>query len=89
MTRVGIRVLKDQLSQYLKRVRQGERIVVTDRGKPVALLSSMGESESTNSAWKMVEAGVANWTGGKPRGAAGPSRIKGKTTAAVVLEDRG
>ena len=28
MTKVGIRALKDQLSRYLKRVRQGER----DRG---------------------------------------------------------
>ena len=89
MTKVGIRALKDQLSRYLQRARQGERIVVTDRGKPIALLSSIRESEAARSAWKMVETGVASWSGGKPRGSASLSRIKGKTTADVVLEDRG
>ena len=36
MAAVGIRELKNRLSQYLKRVRVGERVVVTERGKPVA-----------------------------------------------------
>ncbi len=33
---VGVRELKAHLSQYLGRVRAGELVVVTDRGKPVA-----------------------------------------------------
>ncbi len=89
MTKVGIRALKDQLSRYLKRAGQGERIVITDRGKPIALLSSVSENEAARAAWSMVESGVARWQGGKPRGSASPPRIKGKTTAEVVLEDRG
>ncbi len=89
MTEVGIRALKDQLSRYLKRARRGERIVVTDRGEPIVVLSSVSESEASQSAWGMVETGVARWNGGKPRGSASPARIKGKTTAEVVLEDRG
>ena len=89
MTKVGIRALKDQLSRYLKRVRQGERIVVTDRGKPIALLSSINEGEAARSAWRMVEAGLARWDGGKPRGSSRPPGIDGKTTGEVVLEDRG
>lgn len=32
----GIRDLKAHLSEYLERVRGGEEIVVTDRGRPVA-----------------------------------------------------
>ena len=39
MAAVGIRELKNRLSQYLKRVRAGERLVVTERGKPVAIIS--------------------------------------------------
>lgn len=35
---VGIRELRADLSRYVKRVRAGEEIVVTDRGKPVARL---------------------------------------------------
>ena len=33
---VGIRELKSGLSSYLRRVREGQSIVVTDRGEPVA-----------------------------------------------------
>lgn len=36
---VGVRELKAQLSAYLKRVAAGEVITVTDRGRPVAVLS--------------------------------------------------
>ena len=43
-TSVGIRELKDHLSRYLDRVREGEDIVVTDRGHPVARLTSVDAS---------------------------------------------
>ena len=33
---VGIRELRNNLSKYLDRVRSGEEVVVTDRGKAVA-----------------------------------------------------
>jgi prevent-host-death family protein len=33
---VGIRELKAKLSEHVQRVREGETIVVTDRGRPVA-----------------------------------------------------
>lgn len=36
MLEVGIRELRDQLSGYLARVKEGEVITVTDRGRPVA-----------------------------------------------------
>ena len=35
---VGIRRLRDGLTRYLGRVRRGERLVITDRGQPVAVL---------------------------------------------------
>lgn len=36
--RVGIRELRQDLSLYLRRVRAGERLIVTERRQPVALL---------------------------------------------------
>ena len=36
MTTVGIRVLKDRLSEYLRIAQSGERVTVTSRGAPVA-----------------------------------------------------
>ena len=36
---VGIRELRRDLSRYLRRVKGGERLVVTERGRPLAVLS--------------------------------------------------
>ncbi|MEO7648270.1 MAG: type II toxin-antitoxin system prevent-host-death family antitoxin [Gemmatimonadaceae bacterium] len=36
MVSVGIRELKNNLSRYLRRVQAGERVMITDRGNPVA-----------------------------------------------------
>lgn len=41
---VGIRELRADLSRWMKRVRDGEELVVTDRGKAVArIVSTSGE----------------------------------------------
>ncbi|MBW3555986.1 MAG: type II toxin-antitoxin system prevent-host-death family antitoxin [Actinobacteria bacterium] len=39
MTRVGVRELRQRASELLRLVEQGETIEVTDRGRPVALLT--------------------------------------------------
>ena len=39
-TEVGVRELHDRLSEYLERVGQGEDVLVTRRGKPIARLSA-------------------------------------------------
>ncbi len=36
---VGIRELRADLSRYLKRVREGEEITITDRGTPIARIT--------------------------------------------------
>jgi prevent-host-death family protein len=41
--RVGIRELRQGLSRYLRRVRAGERFVVTERGEPVAVIEPWAE----------------------------------------------
>ena len=43
-TTVGVRELKNRLSEFLRRVAAGEHITVTDRGRPIAVL---GPPEST------------------------------------------
>ncbi|MBI4261607.1 MAG: type II toxin-antitoxin system prevent-host-death family antitoxin [Actinobacteria bacterium] len=37
-SRVGVRELRQNLSKYLRRVERGERLEVTERGRPVAAL---------------------------------------------------
>lgn len=56
-TEVGIRDLKNNLSRYLERVRDGEEVVVTDHGRPIARLTSIEASTSGLAA--LIEAGLA------------------------------
>ena len=44
--RVGVRELRQNLTRYLRRVARGERLEVTERGKPVAMLGPVDESGS-------------------------------------------
>jgi prevent-host-death family protein len=39
---IGIREAKAHLSQYLRRVQNGEEFVITDHGKPAARISPIG-----------------------------------------------
>jgi prevent-host-death family protein len=48
---VGIRELKQRLSEYLDRVAKGERLRVTDRGRPKALIIPLVDTQ-------IVERGV-------------------------------
>ena len=88
MSRVGVRQLKDRLSECLRRVARGERITVTDRGRPVAVLGPATESPEISAAQQLVREGVASWSGGKPRGPARRIRLRGKPISESVIEER-
>lgn len=93
MTAVGVKELKDHLSEYLQRVRRGEAILITDRGSPVAVLHAAGNAESRTDVedriWGLVRDGKLLWGGGKPEGNPRPPRVRGKKTVADrVIEDR-
>ena len=45
MQTVGVRELKNRLSEYLRRVRLGERVLVTDRGEVVAEFLPPGQGQ--------------------------------------------
>ena len=87
-TNVGVRELKSRLSEYLRRVAAGERLVVTDRGRPVATLAPFEETAASRAAWRLVEQGVATWNGAKPQGGAHPPAPRGGSVADAVIEDR-
>ena len=48
MVSVGVRELKNRLSEYLRMVRRGEEILVTDRGEPVAELRQPSTASQTS-----------------------------------------
>jgi prevent-host-death family protein len=41
MASVGVRELRQRASELLRRVERGERIEITDRGRPVAILGPL------------------------------------------------
>ena len=85
MISVGVKELKEKLSGYVRRVRLGEEIVVTDRGEEVALVIPV--SRERRAVRQLVESGRAAWTGGKPAGMKG-IKAKGGQLSRTVLEER-
>lgn len=58
--RVSIGLLKARLSEYLRRARAGEDVVVTDRGRPVARLVGLeGAPALEGRGAELVGAGLA------------------------------
>jgi len=88
MLAVGVRELKNRLSEYLRLVRTGERVMITERGRPVAVISPPPVTPADRRIEAMLREGVVRWGGGKPRGAARPPRIRGASVAQAVIEDR-
>ena len=90
MQTVGVRDLKARLSHHLDRVRAGQRLVVTEHGRPVASIQPMEQSADTEWIRRLVAAGRASWSGGKPKGTPRPIVAKpGKSASDMVIEDRG
>jgi len=69
MTTVDIQELNAKLSEYLARAREGEQIIVTDHGEPVAELSPI--SSTRRHLLDLAEKGELSWNGGKPKGLRG------------------
>ena len=89
METVGVRELKSGLSRYLKRVRAGARVTVTDRGRAIATIAPVSLPADLKWADALVIAGRAQWAGGKPAGARRPEpAVSGRSVSAAVIEDR-
>ena len=89
MDTVGIRELKTHLSRHLKRVRSGARLLVTERGRSIAIITPVDAPSDVEWAYQLVAEGRATWNGSKPRAARKPVKMRGgRTASSVVLEDR-
>ena len=49
MSTVGIKELKNRLTQYLRRTKSGQEVVITERGKPIALIKPIQSADRTAS----------------------------------------
>ena len=83
---VGIRELKNGLSGYIDRVRNGEEVIVTDRGRPVARLSSLDAAHDHLA--ELVAAGIVRAPTSNRRRHVPKHRINSKGTVSELVADQ-
>ena len=69
MPTAAVSDLKARLSEYLKRVKGGAEILITDRGKPVARLVPLSRARVTTEALAQMEKQglIKIWSGKMPK----------------------
>ena len=87
---VGARELKTRLGKYLRLVREGETLVVTDRGRPVAVIRPVEPAEDDEAAMleEMIALGQASLESEEPLPRFRPVRVKGEPVSRTVAEGR-
>jgi prevent-host-death family protein len=87
---VGSRELKTRLGTYLRKVQQGETLVITERGRPIAELKpiSVETSGDQRKIDELVALGMLTRQSGDPLERVKPVRLRGKPLSATILEDR-
>lgn len=94
MITVGVRELKNRLTHYLRLTRDGERIVVTDHGTPIAIIHELTQVEKGSPPVELLAAAAADGTVRLPLPGSAldfsskPVVHKGRPASELLLEDR-
>ena len=94
MKRASVSELKTSLSQYLLGVKNGEEVLVTERGRPIArLVPALGEEPASDRKRRLIRAGILRpGTGTLPPDLLKPSPVadpRGMTLRGLLEERRG
>lgn len=86
---VGARELKTRLGTYLRRVREGRTVLVTDRGQPIAELRPLPSDTRVPAALlKLSATRAVTLPVRKAMGSFRPIQSRGRPLSEAVLEDR-
>jgi prevent-host-death family protein len=87
-TQVGIREVRARLSEYVRRVKSGETIVITEHGQPVGRFVPAAASLDER-LQALVRAGLAEWNGARlPANEPEPRRPGSPTVAGLLIDAR-
>lgn len=90
--RMGLREANQRFSKAIKAVKAGKDVVLTERGKPVAVIKPLKLEKDVKSIVRQLEAEGILRRGpksGKPMPAwRGPVPIEGKSIAKTIREER-
>lgn len=84
--RVGVRELRQNLSVYLDRVKDGERLVVTEHGQPVAELTPLA-SGSISTLQRLIAEGRARPAKGNLASLGSPPAVDRPPGSRTVSEE--
>ncbi len=94
MQSVGIRDLKGRLTHYLRLIKGGEKLVVTERGKPIALIRPLDGNEGQATVEErlavLAKQGKIRLPLKKGRFnlKTPPIKVKGTPLSRIIIEDR-
>ena len=94
MNRVGIRELKAHLSEYLRKVKDGENLTITEHGEEIAVLQPLPSAKSKTRLHleKLAAKGIVSLPKPghkKPLGMKKPIRLRGgKLVSDIIIEER-
>jgi len=90
--RMGLREANQRFSKAIKAVKAGKEVVLTERGKPIAVIKPLAKEDKLEATLRRLEAEGLLWRGpksGKPMPVwRSPVRIKGKPISQTISEER-
>jgi prevent-host-death family protein len=90
--RLGLREANQKFSQAIKAVKAGKEVVLTERGKPIAVIKPLAKEDKLEATLRRLEAEGLLRRGaksGKPMPVwRSPVRIKGKPLSQTISEER-
>lgn len=92
MSVVGVKELKNRLTQYLRRTKRGEEVVVTEWGRPIALIQPIQSADQVASLdarlAKLAAQGLLTLPTHKPLRKVRLVKVSGPPLSKTILEDR-
>ncbi len=92
MSTVGVKELKNRLTYYLRRTKQGEEVIVTERGKPIALIQRIQSVERAASREarlaSLAAQGLVTLPSRKLTKRIRRVKVGGPRLSQIILEDR-
>lgn len=86
---VGVREFRENLRSFLDRVKAGEEVVITERGKPVARLLATGSQTTFERLVAEGRIRPALRPKSPPAEISTRPRVRGGTVADIVIKQRG
>mgnify|MGYP001400228458 FL=1 len=87
---MGLREANQKFSQLMKAVKQGKEVLLTERGKPLAVVKLIGASDEASSAIRRLESAGLLRAASKSRvlPAWSPRSARGMPLSRTIVADR-